>query len=252
MTIKRGRTLLCTRMALAAMFLATGLLAQNDRPSTESISRESKAEADAVMKLVNGAMSEPTLQTRNARYTLRAGDVVEINFMLAPAFNQVQSVQPDGYIALQNLGDLYVSGKTVPELVEALKQKYTTIMQDPAITVVLKEFEHPYFIASGQVAKPGKYELRGVTTVTQAVAIAGGFGDAPKSSHVLLFRRGADGHVNIKELNIKNMLSHTNLEEDVQLQPGDLLFVPKSVTASLFKALFPHASTGLYFPLRNQ
>ncbi len=246
------RRLFLAALALALTVGGIRLSAEEGKSvsSTAPVSPQGKTEAGSVVKLINQEMDHPVLQRRNPRYVLRPGDIVEIDFPLAPAFNQVQSVQPDGYISLQNLGDLYVGGRTVPELTEALKEKYVKIMRDPVITVVLKDFEHPYFIASGEVAKPGKYELRGTTTVAQAIAIAGGFSDVAKSSHVLLFRRVSDDYVNIKELDLKKMLGHGQLNEDVELQPGDLLFVPKSITASVFKTLFPHTSTGFYFPVK--
>jgi protein involved in polysaccharide export with SLBB domain len=54
---------------------------------------------------------------------------------------------------------------------------------------VLKDFEKPYFVAGGRVARPGKYDLRGDTTVSQGIALAGGFLDSAKHSQVVLFRR---------------------------------------------------------------
>jgi hypothetical protein len=48
-------------------------------------------------------------------------------------------------------------------------------LHNPIINVVLKDFEKPYFIAGGQVAHPGKFDLRDDTTLTEAIAIAGGF-----------------------------------------------------------------------------
>lgn len=252
MTKTRFSKLLLVGTALALTVGALAVSAQEEKSATPPVrlSHEEKVEARTLMQVLKREMSHTTLQRRNSRYVLHPGDIIEINFPLIPAFNQVETVQPDGYISLQNLGDLHAAGKTVPELTEALKEKYTKIMRDPKITVVLKDFEHPYFIASGEVTKPGKYELRGMTTVAQAVAVAGGFSKLAKRSHVLLFRRVSDDYVNIKRLDLKKMLDHGNLQEDVELQSGDLLFVPKSGTASVLNALFPHTSTGLYFPFR--
>jgi|SRR5215469_1618734 len=55
-------------------------------------------------------------------------------------------------------------------------------LHDPEVTVLLKDFERSYFIASGEVTRPGKYELHGPTTVTTAVAMAGGFTQQSKHS----------------------------------------------------------------------
>jgi polysaccharide export outer membrane protein len=195
-------------------------------------------------------MNQPVFQARNPRYTLHIGDTIEIDLPLVPTFNQVSIIQPDGYITLHNLGELRIAGKTVPEATEAIKQAYSKIMQNPVITLELKDFERPYFIASGEVARPGKYELRGETTVTEAMAIAGGISDVGKKSQVLLFRRISDNDVRVKRLNLKKMFDDKNLREDVYLQPGDLLFIPKSSTSAAIKALLPHTTTGLYLPVR--
>ena len=76
----------------------------------------------------------------------------------------------------------------MPELTETVKTAYARTLHNPVITIGLKDFEKPYFIASGQVEKPGKYDLRSDLTVTEAVAIAGGFNDKAKHSQVVLFR----------------------------------------------------------------
>jgi polysaccharide export outer membrane protein len=187
----------------------------------------------------------PTLQLRNPRYQLRRGDSFELNFPYAPAFNQNLTVHPDGYITLRGVGDLRVEGRTIPELTQALRTEYSKIFQEPTITVDLKDFEKPYFIASGEVERPGKYELRGDTTVAQAVAIAGGFNERAKHSQVLLFRRLSDDWVEVKQLNMKKMLQAANLREDLHLQPGDMLFVPKTALAKI-KAIIPRLSVVPY------
>jgi polysaccharide export outer membrane protein len=58
--------------------------------------------------------------------------------------------------------------------------------------VVLKDFEKPYFIADGQVARPGKYDLRGDTTLTEAINMAGSFTENAKHSRIVLFRKVDD------------------------------------------------------------
>ncbi len=62
------------------------------------------------------------LQQRNPRYQVQRDDVMLITFALSPELNQQVTIQPDGYINLQNVGSLYVQGMTVPEVVEALKK----------------------------------------------------------------------------------------------------------------------------------
>ena len=181
----------------------------------------------------------------SGRYRITPGDVLELTFALVPEFNQVVSVQPDGYISLLSVGDLRVQGRTVRQLKDALVEAYESILVKPDLTVVLKEFEKPYFIASGEVAKPGKYELRGATTVSQALAVSGGQTRAAQTSQVLLFRHYGAAWVEVKEVNIKRMYERHDLAEDYLLRPGDTVFVPRSAWSKIAPFL-PRPSLGIY------
>jgi len=111
--------------------------------------------------------------------------------------------------------------------------------------VALKDFEKPYFLAAGQVGKPGKYELRSDLTLVEAVAIAGGFTENSKHSQVLLFRRVSNQTVEARVFDVKKMLASHNLEEDPHLLPGDMLFVPQN-SISKIRHYLPTSSMGLY------
>jgi polysaccharide export outer membrane protein len=185
-----------------------------------------------------------SFQPRNPRYQIRPADTIDIAFYPASEFNQTVSVQPDGYITLREVGDLYVQGKTVPELKEAITSAYRNVLHDPVITVVLRDFEKPHFTVGGQVGHPGKYDLRADTTATEAIAIAGGFTEKSKHSQVLLFRRISDDWVEAKELNLK-AISNGQFQEDVHLRPGDMLFVPQNKISKL-KQYLPIWSIGTY------
>lgn len=182
---------------------------------------------------------------RTPRYELRPGDVVELGFDFSPEFNQTATVQPDGFVSLKGVGDLHVSGLTVPELTGKIKAAYGTILNQPVITVVLKDFERPYFVAGGQVSKPGKYELRGDTNLTEAIAIAGGFSDSAKHSEVVLFRRVSRGYFETHVFDIKKMMKTRNLQEDAYLKPGDMVYVPKSGFSSI-RRYIPAPGVGMY------
>jgi polysaccharide export outer membrane protein len=196
------------------------------------------------------ADTSPSLRDRNPRYRLRKGDSFDLEFALSPEFNQTIPVQPDGYITLKSVGTIFVEGQTLPELTETIKQAYTKILHDPVVTIALKDFEKPYFIAAGQVGKPGKYDLRSDMTLTEAIAVAGGFTPSSKHSQVVLFRPAANGMMEARLLNIKKMLNSRDLTEDVHLMPGDMLFVPQNQLSKIQKFL-PNSSMGMYMNSPN-
>jgi polysaccharide export outer membrane protein len=172
---------------------------------------------------------------RNSRYKLSKGDAIDLVFPFTPEFNQSITVQPDGYITLSSVGDLNVAGKTIPELKSLLQAQYSKILHAPAINIILKDYEKPYFIANGQVARPGKYEMRPDVTLTEAIAMAGGFIESSKHSEVLLFHRLPDNGFQVRTFDVKKMLRSKDLSEDVHLQPGDMFFVPQNRTSKIRK-----------------
>ncbi|MGC2474606.1 MAG: polysaccharide biosynthesis/export family protein [Candidatus Sulfotelmatobacter sp.] len=170
---------------------------------------------------------------RRPLYRLRPSDVAEVTFTVAPEFNQILTVQPDGYVMLKDVGPLDAEGLTMPEFAEAVQKAYRGYLHDPEAAVVLKDFERPYFIVGGQVGKPGKYEMRSDTTVAEAVQIAGGFTSEAKHSQVVLFRRVNDDLMETRVLDLKKMLKQSSLKEDAHLRPGDLIFVPQNTISKI-------------------
>lgn len=181
---------------------------------------------------------------RNPRYHLGRGDVLEVTFPRTTEFNQTVTVQPDGFINLRGAGDVHVFGLTVPAALEAIKTAYAKILHDPLVTVDLKDFEKPYFSAFGQISKPGRYELRGDLTVTQAIALSGGFRDGAKETEVLLLRRFSPELTEVKRVSVKDMLKTGDLREDLLVQSGDILYIPKSKMGKLDRYI-PNSSVGM-------
>jgi len=191
-------------------------------------------------------LKEPALTgDRHPLYRLRKSDVVEIRFTFAPEYDQVLTVQPDGFVVLKGASAVFAEDHTLPEISAALHEAYG-FMRDPEISVTLKDFERPSFLAGGQLGRPGKYELRSRTTVTEGVAIAGGFTGQARHSQVVLFRRVLDGVFEAHILNIKAMLSSRNLDEDLELKPGDMLYVPQNRISKIRKYL-PASSLSTFF-----
>lgn len=212
-----------TRSCLVVIAIATVLPA-----SRPALARQVSPLAPTVTVPTSGRSTSGTPDAApDPRYRLRPGDIIELNFPFVPAFNHTITIQPDGYVTVRAIGGLRVDGLTVPELTETLRAKYGSILRDPVVTVAIQDFEKPYFIVAGDVERPGKYDLRGVTTVTQAVAIAGGLKDRAKHSQAAVFRRAPGGAFEAKTLDLKKMLNEAQLHRDLRLEPGDMVFIPR-------------------------
>jgi polysaccharide biosynthesis/export protein len=218
--------------------LALGVRAQQASPSNEAYVSTSGAAADSTV---------PQLQHR-PRYMIQRTDIIALSFPLTPDYNQTITVEPDGYVSLIGAGSIRVENMTIDQLCDAVRNSYTSakILHDPIVTADLKDFQKPYFVVVGSVAKPGQFELRDDITVTQAVAVAGGFLTIAKHSKVVVFHRISTDWSEAKTIDVKHMLNSKNLTEDIHLQPGDIVYVPQN-GFSKFKNIVPYSvPIGMY------
>jgi len=198
-----------------------------------------------------GGMGDPALGgERHPLYRLSKSDVVDANFTFSPDFNQSLTVQPDGFIGLRGAGTIYAEGLTLPQLQQAIFDAYRGVLHQPEITLTLKDFDKPYFLASGEVARPGKYELRGDVTVNEAIAIAGGFTQQARHSQVVLFRRISADIAEAHVLDLKKMLDSHDLREDLHLRPGDFIYVPQSRITKIRKYVPTNSMSWYMNPLQ--
>jgi len=191
--------------------------------------------AVAAQKQSAQPQSPPRLGTfgNDIRYTLNPGDVLDIQYRYTPEFNQTVTVQPDGYISLQIGGEVKVAGRDLAQVRNLILAQVRTRLESPELIVILKEFQKPYVVVAGEVVQPGKLELREKLTAVQAVLMAGGFKDSAKSSQILVFRKLNADTAEVRSLNFKTLTRTRDLENDLTLQPGDMILVPRNRISKL-------------------
>src|SRR2546423_375140 len=162
-------------------------------------------------------------QHSDDRYRLVPGDVIDIAYRYTPEFNQTVTIQPDGYVGLEIVGDLKLGGSTLDEARRKIIEKASVRLKDPEVAILLKEFQKPYFVVSGEVVTGGRFEMRETVTALQAVMIAGGFKDSAKSSQVVVFRKLNEDTAEVRTLDLRSIKKTSDLENDLTLRPGDIV-----------------------------
>ena len=180
------------------------------------------------------------------RYKLQTGDVLELNYRYTPEFNQTITILPDGNVNLNIAGQMHLGGMTVNEAHDAILAKVNGQLNQPELNLVLKEFMKPYFVVAGEVEHTGRFDLIQSTTALQAVLLAGGFKDSAQQTQVVVFRRINQNIAEVHQLNLKRMHHTQDLERDVLLQNGDMIFVPRNKLEHLSRFM-KAADLGLYF-----
>jgi polysaccharide export outer membrane protein len=197
-----------------------------------------------VMVALALSLAGQELQSR-PKYHILPSDVIEVRFRYTPEFDQTVTVQPDGNIVLNVVGEIYVSGDTVEQARSKVLAKAGERLNQPEVTLVLKEFHRPYFAVAGLVEHPGTFEMRENTTAMQAVLLAGGFKENARPSQIVVFRKINSDTAEVKLINLNNIKHARQLEQDIALQSGDMLLVPETRLAKISRFM-KLANVGAY------
>jgi polysaccharide export outer membrane protein len=196
------------------------------------------------------ALASAQLRAREEPYRIQPSDQLQLSYRYTPEYDEALTVQPDGFVSLKLVGAIKISGLSLDEARARILAQLKTRLNDPEITLTLTDFVKPSYVVVGQVTSPGKYEMHGSVSAISAIAIAGGFKDNAKHSQVILFRRTSADMAKTRILDLKKLMDPKNpkLEEDVALESGDLLVVPKNRVSKI--ADYVHwINVGSYFPL---
>jgi polysaccharide export outer membrane protein len=195
---------------------------------------------------ISGAFGQQQAQlvSRDQPYRLQPSDVLQLEYEYTPEYNQLATVEPDGSVRLRLVGSVKVGGLSLDEATVAITAKVSVPLNNPELTLTLKEFVKPHFTVYGEVTRPGVYDIHGGVTVLQAIALSGGVKDTSKESQVVLVRKINADIAEVKVINTKVMSSAKGVREDFELRPDDMLIVPKNRLGKL-EPYIRVASTGL-------
>jgi polysaccharide biosynthesis/export protein len=170
-----------------------------------------------------GEQPQAQLVTRDQPYRLQPSDVLELEYEYTPEYNQTVTVGPDGTVTLRLVGTVKVGGLSLDEATSAIKAKASVPLNNPELSLTLKEFVKPHFTIYGEVQKPGVYDMHGGVTVLQAIAISGGQKETSKQTQVVLLRKVSGDMAEVKVINTAD-----GVREDFALKPDDMIIVPKN------------------------
>jgi protein involved in polysaccharide export with SLBB domain len=158
-----------------------------------------------------------------------AEDLFEITVVDEKDLPHEYQVQPDGSIDFPYLGRVQVAGLEPQEIVDVLRKKLVEkkILQDPQITLVVKQYNSKKVSVIGQVQKPDSVPWAPGMTLVVAISRCGGFTSMADSNHVILIRH-VGREKTVKAVVSVDAITH-NSQDDIPLQPGDTINVEQRV-----------------------
>ena len=167
-------------------------------------------------------------------YTIQPGDELDIKFFYNPELNETVTVRPDGKISLQLVDEIHAAGLEPLELDRQLTDLYSRELRKPVLTVIVRSFTRQRVFVGGEVEEPGLVELPAGMTALQAIFQSGGFLETADPAETLVIRKGENDQPIPLRIDLAALMDAEG-GSDFQLQPDDIVFVPKSAIANANK-----------------
>jgi polysaccharide export outer membrane protein len=195
-----------TFIAALSLALASPLFAQSSSPAAAT----------------TAAAVAPTLPSD---YVIGAEDVLGILFWREQEMSGDATVRPDGMITLPLVGDVRAAGYRPDELKSILQKATAKYLTEPNVTVIVRTINSRKVFITGEVTKPGAYQLSGPQTVMQLIAMAGGLTEYADANAITVMRT-ENGRQRSFPFRYKDVAKGKALAQNIQLLPGDTVVVP--------------------------
>lgn len=189
-----------------------------EQPTQEKKEEAKDAQAQATTPPAQTAAIDPT-------YKIGAQDVIRIDVWREDQLTRTVPVRPDGKITLPLLNDVQAAGLTPMELAGAIREELKKYINNPQVSVSLTEMNSRRIYVTGEVNKAGAYALLPHMTVLQALSGSGGFTAFARIKSIYVLRNENGKPIKIP-FNYKEAIKGKNPEQNIELQPGDVVVVP--------------------------
>jgi len=179
-------------------------------------------------------------------YVLGPGDRFRVRVWGYEDLDQEVFIPPSGTAVVYPIGDIQASGHTASELDEIISdalRKY--LKQQPSvITVTPLTYLHSQVYVLGEVGSPGLYPFAGKMTVLEAVTRAGNPTPRAAVQQVRVTRPDPKNPDKAKILvvDLDSVIHKGEASKDIQLRPGDIVYVPDVVSAAQHNKETPHGT----------
>jgi len=159
-------------------------------------------------------------------YKIEPGDILEIIVFGEEELSREVIVMHNGNISFPLIGEVKISGYTLKEAEEVIKEKLKTYFTHPVVSIVVKSPTSPSVSVFGEVLRPGAIPYQKGLKLTDYIALAGGPTPDANLKKVKVVKFTLEKPVSIT-LNVDKIIKKGIIEENIELKSGDLVYVPK-------------------------
>lgn len=232
-------------VAVSLLFggMAPAMAAQEQAAQAEE--QQKYVESDDVFRTAGLGSGQLTGEYRLTKY-----DVISLNIVGFPeglgydtgSSSNELLIGPDGRAAIPYIGNVKLAGLTLNEAKALIQSKLSEYIRIPSMSVSVKTYGKRKIYVMGEVAKPGIQELDiDSLNAYAAITSAGGFTKRGRSTRVQVLRV-IDDTMYYTQLNMKTYVKRHDMTQNVVLQDGDIVYVPKSNGIRWNEDVLPYVS----------
>ena len=170
-------------------------------------------------------------------YRLGPGDEVIIDIWGASQNTIQQVISPDGNIMVEDLGPVYLNGKTIQEADEYIKKVFSQIYSglggensNSSIKLSLGQNRSVLVNVMGDVENPGTYQVSSFATVFNAIYMAGGVNDLGSLRNIKLYHENEE----VATVDMYDYIRNGKVQDDIRLNDNDVVIVsPHSLLVNI-------------------
>lgn len=165
-----------------------------------------------------------------SNYVIGAGDELHLTVYGQPELTTDGQVSTDGYMEIPLIGSVKIAGHSSADASHLIAERYQNgnVLKSAQVNLLVTKYRSQVVSILGKVNRPGKLVLEGSTTLTQAIAWAGGVADGG-SEHLILVRTDANGRQERTEYDLQKLLGREAVSAPVVwLKDGDTLYIPRA------------------------
>ena len=175
--------------------------------------------------VASSAFSQQDGGNELSEYRIRPGDVLHIAVWGEDKLDGDVLVRPDGGVTFPLAGEIEAAGKSVKALNEEIAGNISRFIPEADVTVTVKQVLGNAIYVIGQVKQPGAIVMNPRLDVLQALSVAGGTTPFADLNGIRIIRRAAGTQVAL-EFHYSEVVKGRNLEQNIMLEPGDVIVVP--------------------------
>jgi polysaccharide export outer membrane protein len=221
-------------LSLALVTFAFGVLpwaiAQDSQPPQDSSHQEGSTQQQDASKEPHAPAAQPApdekatpIEARSAALTLGPGDEMDVAVYGAPDLSGHTRISSDGNISIPLVGYIHVAGLTSSEAEAAIEShlRQNNIVNDPQVSIFVKDYNSSGVSVAGEVAKPGTYSTLGPHRLFDVLQAAGGPTEKA-ANRAIITHRGSDTPVTVELSKDPVQMAQSNID----IEPGDTVVVP--------------------------